>query len=261
MEAISHAVIIPDSFLSYPPSSFCIPSFYAKDVDSVIIPEGLIRDRIKGLAREIFNVYASSAAEPLVLVCVLKSAFKFFSALQLEIEHLNVESCGTSDFPQSLQINGEPKTNGSKNSHPDGQTRRSLPLFCEFIRVKSYVNTQSVTGSDVQVQGVLCPEEAFSQKNVLIVEDIIDSGRTMQALIQNLKQHNPKSLRVASMLWKRVAHGGKSVPYPPDFFGFEIPDRFVIGFGMDYNEKFRDLNHLCIINEAGIQRYAVNPSK
>ncbi|TKC36858.1 hypothetical protein EI555_008828 [Monodon monoceros] len=101
---------------------------------------------------------------------------------------------------------------------------RSIPVTVDFIRLKSYRNDQS-TG-DI--------------KNVLIVEDIIDTGKTMQTLLSLVKQHNPKMVKVTSLLVKRTP---QCVGYRPDFVGFEIPDKFVVGYALDYNEYFRDLNH------------------
>ena len=89
-------------------------------------------------------------------------------------------------------------------------------------------------------------------KNVLIVEDIIDTGKTMQALLSLVKRHNPKMVKVASLLVKRTP---RSVSYRPDFVGFEIPDKFVVGYALDYNEHFRDLNHVCVISETGKAKY------
>jgi hypoxanthine phosphoribosyltransferase len=96
---------------------------------------------------------------------------------------------------------------------------------------------------------------------LLIVEDIVDTGHTMVALIDLLKQYEPNSIKVCSLLLKRTA---RSQGYVPDFVGFSIPDEFVIGYGLDYNgelsltaEMFRDLNQICIINENGKKKYAI----
>ncbi|VFV39258.1 hypoxanthine-guanine phosphoribosyltransferase [Lynx pardinus] len=89
-------------------------------------------------------------------------------------------------------------------------------------------------------------------KNVLIVEDIIDTGKTMQTLLSMVKQHNPKMVKVARLLVKRTP---RSVGYKPDFVGFEIPDKFVIRYALDYNEYFSDLNHVCVISETGNVKY------
>ncbi|KAM9668517.1 hypoxanthine-guanine phosphoribosyltransferase isoform 1-T1 [Dama dama] len=104
---------------------------------------------------------------------------------------------------------------------------RSIPMTVDFIRLKSYCN-------------------------VLIVEDIIDTGKTMQTLLSLVKKHKPKMVKVASLLVKRTP---RSVGYRPDFVGFEIPDKFVVGYALDYNEYFRDLNHVCVISETGKAKY------
>ena len=75
----------------------------------------------------------------------------------------------------------------------------------------------------------------------------------MIKLLQTLKKYNLKSVQVASLLVKRTP---LSKGYRPDYTGFEIPNHFVVGYALDYNEYFRDLPHICVINEAGKQRYA-----
>ncbi|XP_048652530.1 hypoxanthine-guanine phosphoribosyltransferase isoform X2 [Marmota marmota marmota] len=104
-------------------------------------------------------------------------------------------------------------------------------------RSPSVVNDQS-TG-DIKVIGG-DDLSTLTGKNVLIVEDIIDTGKTMQTLLSLVKQYNPKMVKVASLLVKRTS---RSVGYRPDFVGFEIPDKFVVGYALDYNEYFRDLNY------------------
>lgn len=75
----------------------------------------------------------------------------------------------------------------------------------------------------------------------------------MVKLLTTLKKYEPKSVQVASLLVKRTP---LTVGYRPDYTGFEIPDHFVVGYALDYNEYFRDLQHICVINEAGKKRYA-----
>ena len=74
---------------------------------------------------------------------------------------------------------------------------------------------------------------------MLIVEDIIDTGRTMVKLLDLLKQYSPKSIRVTSLFVKRTP---LSNGYVPEYVGFNIPNKFIVGCNMDYNEYFRDLN-------------------
>ena len=78
---------------------------------------------------------------------------------------------------------------------------------------------------------------------MLLCEDIIDTGHTMSMLVTYLQQFNPASVRVATLLTKRTP---KSVGFKADYTGFEIPDKFVVGYCLDYNEVFRDMAHICI---------------
>lgn len=76
----------------------------------------------------------------------------------------------------------------------------------------------------------------------------------MKKLLNTLTKFKPASIKVASLLVKRTP---RSTGYRPDYIGFEIPDKFVVGYALDYNEYFRDLNHICIISETGKKKYAV----
>ena len=75
----------------------------------------------------------------------------------------------------------------------------------------------------------------------------------MVALVEKLELYKPKSIKVVSLLVKRL---GKEPKFKPDFVGFSIPNVFVIGYGLDYNEIYRDLQHIAVISESGIQKYA-----
>ncbi|XP_061095488.1 phosphoribosyltransferase domain-containing protein 1-like isoform X2 [Conger conger] len=108
-------------------------------------------------------------------------------------------------------------------------SNKSLLMRVDFIRLKSYLN-------------------------VLIVEAIVDTGKTMNALLKYVEAFQPKMVRVAGLLVKRVANG---VGRLPDYVGFEIPNLFVVGYALDYNEYFRDLNHICVISEQGKMKYKV----
>jgi hypoxanthine phosphoribosyltransferase len=79
----------------------------------------------------------------------------------------------------------------------------------------------------------------------LIVEDIIDTGATMVRLLERLADFKPLSVRVTSLLVKKTE---RSNGYTPDYVGFAIPDAFVVGYALDYNEYFRDLDHICVIS-------------
>lgn len=87
---------------------------------------------------------------------------------------------------------------------------------------------------------------------MVFLEDIIDTGLTMSKLIPMITEAGAKSVRVASLLEKRTH---RSCGYKADFVGFSVPDHFVIGYCLDYNEAFRELNHICIINKKGIEHF------
>ncbi|XP_016053503.1 PREDICTED: hypoxanthine-guanine phosphoribosyltransferase [Miniopterus natalensis] len=207
---------ISDDEPGYDLDLFCIPNHYAEDLEKVFIPHGLIMDRTERLARDVMK---EMGGHHIVALCVLKGGYKFFADLL--------------DYIKALNRNSD----------------RSIPMTVDFIRLKSYCNDQS-TG-DIKVIGG-DDLSTLTGKNVLIVEDIIDTGKTMQTLLSLVKQHNPKMVKVASLLVKRTP---RSVGYRPDFVGFEIPDKFVVGYALDYNEYFRDLNHVCVISETGKAKY------
>ena len=91
-------------------------------------------------------------------------------------------------------------------------------------------------------------------KNVLIVEDIYDTGHSMNSLLKHLLTLEPASVKVAIAFHKKV-EVNIHLNYFANFTGFLIPNHFVIGFGLDYNEKFRELPHLCKINKHGIETF------
>jgi len=101
-----------------------------------------------------------------------------------------------------------------------------FPLTCEFLRVSSYKNNKS-TGS-VKVEFDL--SESIEGKHVLLVEDIIDTGRTVRFLLDHLKSKKPASIKVCTLLYKEMDPNVKKLI---DYIGFEIPKEYVVGYGMD----------------------------
>ncbi|PAV84316.1 hypothetical protein WR25_16889 [Diploscapter pachys] len=169
---------IPDDF-ELPVGAFDIPRCYDGDLKSVIIPEGMIRDRVRRLAKDIHEVIGN---EQLALLCVLKGSYKFFTALIMGLANL----------------------------------------------------------------------EELRGKNVLVVDDIVDSGQTMAKLLHTLKENGVKQSWTALLVSKRVP---RMIQVPENFVAFRIPDKFIVGYGLDYNQKFRDLNHICVMSSKGIERY------
>ena len=99
-------------------------------------------------------------------------------------------------------------------------------------------------------------EEDCKNKNVLIVEDMYDSGNSMDTMIKVTLEHGALSVKSCVLLHKNNPKNLK-FNYVPEYLGFFIPDRFVIGYGLDYNEMGRDMRHVCIINQKGIEKYKV----
>ena len=110
----------------------------------------------------------------------------------------------------------------------------------EFIQAKSYEGTKS-TGKIQISQDLIGKVEG---KNVIIIEDIVDTGRTLEYLMNYLKQYNAKSIKIACLLSKSVR---RVVELNVDYIGFSIPDEFVIGYGMDYNGKYRNLPYIGVL--------------
>jgi len=118
----------------------------------------------------------------------------------------------------------------------------------EFVRLKSY-SDENTTGK-VQAIGLDCLD--LKGKEVLVVEDIVDTGVTMRFLLGALKEKEVKDVKLFSLLLKE---GKVSFEFNVDFVGFVIPNKFVVGYGLDYNEYFRDLKHICILNSDGKKKF------
>jgi len=117
-----------------------------------------------------------------------------------------------------------------------------LPLSCEFIKISSYSGMES-TGKVMEVIGIPASIEG---KNVLVVEDIVDTGNSMAYLKRQLESLHPKRIAIATLLFKKEAF---LFNYTLDYVGFEIPNKFVVGFGLDYDGEGRnypDIYQLCI---------------
>lgn len=121
---------------------------------------------------------------------------------------------------------------------------RSLTIDAEiaFVRLKSY-DGMSSTGSVKQLQGL---NEEIEGRDVVIVEDIIDTGRTMAGLLKDLASRSPRSLSVATLLFKPDA---LQAEVNPDYVGFEIPSKFIIGYGLDLDGLARNLPDIWVLHE------------
>ena len=122
-----------------------------------------------------------------------------------------------------------------------------LPLELDYMAISSY-------GSSTQSSGVVRIlkdlEGPIANKHVLIVEDIVDSGQTLHYLMEVLRQRRPLSLRVCTLLDKERE---RVKPVESDYTGFTIPDRFVVGYGLDYAQHYRNLPYIGILKPAVYQ--------
>ena len=239
--------IVPDDF-SWDLSHFCIPKHYESDLGSVMIvrglqhsdarprtlsllaacarvqPHGFVMDRIQKLAVDILHAYRfREEGTRLHMLCVLKGGHQFFSDLCNALKQLMLTDC----------------------TQP--------PLTFDFIRVKSYAGTESSGAEGTRIESIGVDLKALAGRHILLVEDIIDTGNTMSMLVPYLKGFGPATVRVATLLQKRTP---KSNGFAAEYVGFTIPDKFVVGYCLDYNEVYRDMSHICIMNESGIARHA-----
>ena len=131
---------------------------------------------------------------------------------------------------------------GSVVFFSDLMRKITLPMQIDFMKVTSYGKGSSSTGN-VRILLDLHRED-FSKVDVLIVEDIIDSGRTLSTLVEYLKMKGCRSVRTCTLLDNPAR---REVQFTPDYTGRLIPDEFVVGFGLDYAEKYRELPYVGIL--------------
>ncbi|KAF5890524.1 hypoxanthine-guanine phosphoribosyltransferase-like [Clarias magur] len=154
-------VVIPDNWPGYCLDLFTYPEYYSGDLDCVYIPHGVIMDRTERLARDIMDDLGD---HDIAVLCVLKGGHQFCSDLVDRIQVLNRHSS------------------------------RSLPMTVDFIRLKSYLNDHSMP--DIQVIGAESLS-VLAGKNVLIVEAIVDTGKTLQTVLTQVQACKPKLIKVA----------------------------------------------------------------
>ncbi len=119
--------------------------------------------------------------------------------------------------------------------------RITLPVKLDFMQISSY-GAGTVSSGSVKIKKEL--DESIEGKNCIIVEDIIDSGRSMSYLLPMLLEKNPASLKLCTLLDKPER---REFEVKADYTCFEIPDEFVVGFGLDYDQKYRNLPYIGVI--------------
>jgi hypoxanthine phosphoribosyltransferase len=118
-----------------------------------------------------------------------------------------------------------------------------IPVEVDFMAVASYGSATDSSGVVRILKDLDMPLEG---RDVLIVEDIVDSGLTLQYLLRNLGSRDPASLEVCALLTKPSR---RKVDLPVRYIGFEIPDRFVVGYGLDYAERYRNLSYVAALEQ------------
>ena len=175
----------------------------------VLISREDIAKRVSELGTQISREYAGQSV---ILVGVLKGAAIFLSDLARHVE---------------------------------------LDATFDFIGVSSYGNRPTPTqelksgwDSTGEVKLTKDVDQTIKDKNIILVEDILDTGLTMSYLKRMLQARQPKSLKVAALLDKPSR---RKLPLEGDYVGFKIPDEFVVGYGLDYAEKYRNLSDICVV--------------
>jgi hypoxanthine phosphoribosyltransferase len=177
----------------------------------VLISRDQIAARVAEMAKQIT---ADSAGEPVVFVGVLKGAAIFLTDLVRQVDlDATFEFIGVASY-------GKPSGAQEKTWDSTGEVRLTKDV-----------------------------DQSLHGKNVILVEDILDTGLTLAFLKRLLLGHQPQSLRIAVLLDKTAR---RKIAVEADYVGFKIPDEFVVGYGLDYAEKYRNLRDICTIPKASL---------
>ena len=176
--------------------------------ESVLISEACLRNRIGELGAQISTDYEN---QELVLLGVLRGSVLFFADLARAI------------FSAQL-------------TDPDKEVR----VRFEFVQLTSYHNSTKPS----KVQLIRGGSDYLQQRHVLIVEDIVDTGYTLNVLCEHLRTLNLKTVKVCTLLDKPSQ---RQVPVAIDYIGFEVPDAFVVGYGLDYAQQYRNLPYIALL--------------
>ncbi|HEY1849257.1 MAG TPA: hypoxanthine phosphoribosyltransferase [Opitutaceae bacterium] len=163
------------------------------DLESVLFTEKEIKERVKGLAREIRHTYGEGE---FTIVSIINGAVMFTADLMREIEN---------------------------------------PVRLDCIRISSYANRTKSVGTPQIVHSLTID---VAKRHVLLIDDILDTGKTITLVSGLVQKLGPASLRTCVLLDKK---GRREVPFDADFVGFRIPDKFVVGYGLDFAERYRNL--------------------
>ena len=177
--------------------------------ESVLISETQLQCRVSELGTQILADYEN---QELVLLGVLRGSILFFADLARAISRAQQAS------PQ-----------------------KDITIRFEFVQLSSYHDSTSPD----PVQLIQGGSDYLQHRHVLIVEDIVDTGQSLSYLREHLRTLNPKTIKVCTLLDK-PAH--RQVPITSDYIGFEIPDTFVVGYGLDYAQDYRHLPYIAVLD-------------
>jgi hypoxanthine phosphoribosyltransferase len=121
----------------------------------------------------------------------------------------------------------------------------TVPLRMDFVRLASYGTGTKSSGT---VQILKDVEEPVTNRHVLALDEIVDSGRTLKFLVERLWAHQPKSIRLGALLSKPSR---REVEIPVEYLGREVEDKFLVGYGLDFGEKYRNLKEIFVLEQKG----------
>jgi hypoxanthine phosphoribosyltransferase len=164
-----------------------------RDLESVMFTEAQIKERVRGLGRELKKTFGESE---FTIVSIINGAVMFTADLMREIDN---------------------------------------PVRLDCIRISSYANRTKSVGTPQIVHSLTID---IAKRHVLLIDDILDTGKTITLVSGLILKLKPASLRTCVLLDKQ---GRREVPFEADFVGFKIPDKFVVGYGLDFAERYRNL--------------------
>ncbi len=175
---------------------------------SVLISESCLQKRIRELGAQISADYEN---QELVLLGVLRGSVIFFADLSRAIFEAQLENAS-----------------------------RDVQIRFEFVQLTSYHNSTQPSAVELIHGG----SNYLKQRHILIVEDIVDTGQTLETLCEHLWTLKPKTLKVCTLLNKPAK---RQVPVTIDYIGFQVPDVFVVGYGLDYAQQYRNLPYIAVL--------------
>ena len=228
------------------------PDFYLPDHDLYIelttLKQGLVTDKHRKL-RALRELYPDVQIKLLYKKDYLSLIAKYGIGAVNEVDDMNVDEVlyTASEIERRVNELGAQITRDYAGREPlfigvlkgvtcfmaDLMRHTALPLSVDFMTISSYEGDRS--GAVRIVQDL---SENIAERDVLVIEDIVDTGMTLNHLLRQLRWREPASLRVCALLDKRVR---RIADLPIDYVGFELPDEFVVGYGLDYRQRFRNL--------------------